>query len=115
MEIKTHSINNIQTAEIKSDEVIISNLDNALELIGNIYYQGFDRLILHEKNITSKFFDLKTKLAGEILQKFIQYQLDLVIVGDFDKYQSKSLADFIYESNQGKKVNFVKSIEHMTT
>jgi len=115
MEIKTHTINNIQTAEIKSDEIIISNLDDALELIGNIYYQGFDRLILHKKNITSEFFDLKTKLAGEILQKFTQYQLALVIIGDFDTYQSMSLTDFIYESNQGKQVNFVKSIEHLTT
>jgi len=115
MEIKKRIINNKEVAEIIADEIIINNLEDALDLIGNVYYQGFDTLILHEKNITPEFFDLKTKLAGDILQKFTQYHLALVIVGDFDKYQSKSLADFIYESNQGRQVNFVKTLENLSS
>ncbi|HLS37318.1 MAG TPA: DUF4180 domain-containing protein [Sphingobacterium bovisgrunnientis] len=115
MEIKTRIINNKQVAEIIADEVIINNLEDALDLIGNVYYQGFDTLILHEKNITPKFFDLKTKLAGDVLQKFTQYQLALIIIGDFEKYQSKSLNDFIYESNQGKQVNFVKTLDNLSS
>lgn len=110
MEIKTHNIKQLHTAEIITDQIIIQEMDDALELLGNIYYQGFDKLILHEKNITPRFFDLKTKLAGEILQKFTQYKLQLVIVGDFEKYKSNSLADFIYESNKGNQINFVKNI-----
>jgi hypothetical protein len=46
-------------------------------------------------------------MAGEILQKFSNYRVKLAIVGDFSKYSSKSLADFIYESNKGKHINFV--------
>jgi hypothetical protein len=115
MEIKTRIINKKKVAEIISDEIILRNLEEALELIGNVYYQGFDRLILHEKNVTTEFFDLKTKLAGDVLQKFTQYQLGLVIIGDFEKYQSKSLNDFIYESNQGKQVNFIKTFGNITS
>jgi hypothetical protein len=115
MEIKTRIINNKQVAEIIADEVIIHNLEDALDLIGNVYYQGFDTLILHEKNITHAFFDLKTKLAGDVLQKFTQYQLRLVIIGDFGKYQSKSLNDFIYESNMGKQVNFVNTLDNLSS
>src|SRR5690606_317451 len=115
MEIKTRIINNKQVAEIIADEVIINNLEDALDLIGNVYYQGFDTLILHEKNITPKFFDLQTKLAGDVLQKFTHYQLALIIIGDFEKYQSKSLNDFIYESNQGKQVNFVKTLDNLSS
>ena len=115
MEIKKRIINNNEVAEIIADEVIIHNLEDALDLIGNVYYQGFDTLILHEKNITPKFFDLKTKLAGEVLQKFTQYQLALVIIGDFGKYQSKSLNDFIYESNMSKQVNFVKTLDNLSS
>lgn len=115
MEIKTQIINNEKVAEIISDEIILRNLEDALEIIGNVYYQGFNRLILHEKNVTTEFFDLKTKLAGDILQKFTQYQLGLVIIGDLEKYQSKSLNDFIYESNQGKQVNFIKTLENITS
>ena len=113
MEIKTHQANNIQIAELISDVMLINNEEDSLDLLGNLYYQGFDKMILHQKNITPNFFDLKNKMAGEILQKFSNYRMSLLIIGDFSELiqQSKSLNDFIYESNKGKQVNFVDSIE----
>lgn len=110
MQIKTHEINNIKIAEIISDEILIQTAEDGLDLLGNIYYDGFEKLILHQKNISPEFFDLKNGLAGEILQKFSNYRIPLVIVGDFSEFNSKSLNDFIYESNQGKQVNFLNSV-----
>ena len=46
-------------------------------------------------------------LAGEILQKYVNYGGKLAIYGDFSRYTSKPLKDFIYESNKGKDVFFV--------
>ena len=111
MEIKRHTINSINIAEAVSDNLIIQSAQDALDLLGNAYYQGFDRIIVHEKNITPDFFDLKTKLAGEILQKFSNYRVRLAIVGDFSKYQSKSIRDFIFESNKTRHINFVDTTE----
>jgi hypothetical protein len=54
---------------------------------------------------------LRTGKAGEILQKFSNYRVQLAIVGDYSKYNSKSLTDFIYESNKGRNINFVNSME----
>jgi hypothetical protein len=34
----------------------------------------------------------------------------LAIVGDFSIFSSKSLQDFIYESNKGKQINFSDSV-----
>ncbi|MFJ1440534.1 DUF4180 domain-containing protein [Capnocytophaga canimorsus] len=110
MEIKTHHKNSSKIAEILSEKVILTSVDDALDLIGNLSYQGFSQIIIHEKNISTDFFDLKTKIAGDILQKFTQYQMPLIIVGDFSKYESKSLNDFIFESNKGKQINFITSI-----
>jgi len=93
----------------------LSTVDDGVDLLGNLYYQGFDRVVLHEKNITPTFFDLKTKLAGEILQKFVQYNMPLSIIGDFSKFESKALHDFIYESNKGKHINFINSIDMLLT
>lgn len=109
MKVETHIVNEIKIAEIISDKIILKNIEDGLNLLGNLYYQGFDKIILHEKNIIPDFFDLKTKIAGGILQKFTQYQMPLVIVGDFTKYTSKSLKDFIFESNKGRQINFVNS------
>lgn len=110
MQIETHHINDLKAAEIIADDVILKNIEDGLDLLGNLYYQGFDKIIIHEKNIIPEFFDLKTRLAGDILQKFAQYQMPLVIVGDFVKFNSKSLNDFIFESNKGKQINFVSHL-----
>ena len=50
-------------------------------------------------------------MAGEILQKFINYGGKIAIYGDFSHYTSKPLKDFIFESNKGKDVFFVATKE----
>lgn len=111
MKIETHTLNNIKIAIISSDKELIRTVEDGLDLIGNLSYQGYDKVIIHEENIIPDFFELKNKLAGEILQKFVQYRLRLTIVGEFTKLQSKSLHDFIFESNKGSQVNFVATID----
>lgn len=109
MKIKTHDINETKIAELISEDTLINNIEEGLDLLGNLYYQDFEKIIIYDKNITPDFFDLKSGIAGEILQKFSNYRVRLAIVGDFSKYTSKSVNDFIYESNKGKQINFVSS------
>ena len=109
MIIETHDINETKIAEVISEENIINKVEDGLDLLGNLYYQGFDKIVIHEKNITPDFFDLKSGIAGEILQKFSTYRIRLAIVGDFSKYPGKSLNDFIFESNKGRHINFVST------
>ena len=115
MKIESHDIKSVRIAEIITDEVVLKNLEDGLDLLGNVYYQGYDGMILYQANIAPDFFDLKTRIAGEILQKFSQYQMRLAIVGDFSTIKSRSLTDFIYESNQGRHVNFVATTAEALT
>ncbi len=108
MEIIEQMEGNIKTALLVSDKLIINSTDDAIDLLGNIYYQGFHKIILHEKNITPLFFDLKTQIAGDILQKFSNYRVQLTIKGTFSKYTSNSLQQFISESNKGNLINFIQ-------
>ena len=110
MRIETHRIGQAKVAEIQAEGLVLTSVEDGLSLLGDLYYQGFDKIILHEENIVPEFFDLKTKLAGEVLQKFVQYRMPLAVVGDFSKYTSKSLRDFIYECNKGRQVNFVQEL-----
>ena len=110
MRIETHRIGQAKVAEIQAEGLVLTSVEDGLSLLGDLYYQGFDKIILHEENIVPEFFDLKTKLAGEVLQKFVQYRMLLAVVGDFSKYTSKSLRDFIYECDQGRQVNFVQEL-----
>jgi len=110
MKINIIKINGIDVAEIISEEIVISDNQDALDLIANCFYNsGSNKIIIYEKNLTPDFFDLKTGIAGEILQKFSNYNSRLIIVGDFSKYTSKSLKDFIYESNKQKNILFLNS------
>ena len=110
MKVETHTINNIKIAEVVSEDVLIASAEDGLDLLGSIYYQGFDRVIIQEKNITPDFFDLKNGIAGEILQKFSNYRIRLAIVGDFSPYTSKSIKDFMRESNRTRHINFLNTI-----
>ena len=110
-EDKKHQINSKKIAEIIADSIVIQDVKDSLDLIGNVYYQGYDFLILREEHLSPEFFQLKTKLAGEILQKFTNYQMHLSIIGDFSQYKSRSLKAFIRESNKGKQVFFGRSVQ----
>jgi len=95
-------------AVINSSEVLITDVQSALDLMAIVQYEtGCDRIILKKSAICEDFFHLSTKLAGEILQKFINYNKKMAIVGDFSIYTSQSLKDFIYESNKGKDIFFL--------
>lgn len=111
MNIKIHEINEQQIAEIEAEGVIITSGQDALDIMANLSSQEAKGIIIHEYNLPQDFFVLYTGLAGEILQKFSQYLKKSAIVGDFEKYESKSLQAFIGESNRGNQVFFGKSLE----
>ncbi len=97
-------------AVIKSDETIIKDVTSAVDLIMNIKSEtGCHKIAINKAAITEDFFILSTGLAGEILQKFVNYGIKFAIYGDFSQYTSKPLKDFIYESNKGKDVFFIKN------
>ena len=107
MDINLISINDFYIAEIISDIIEINSAQDALDILANCAYQDARRIVMYQENITNSFFDLKTTLAGDILQKFSNYNVKLAIVGDFSKYSSNSLRDFIYESNKAGRISFV--------
>jgi hypothetical protein len=109
MNITTIKKNNTEIAVIQSNEVLVTDVRSALDFIATIGYKtGCNHVILNKSAISEDFFDLKTRLAGEILQKFTNYRVKIAIIGNFSVYTSKSLKDFIYESNKGNAIFFVQ-------
>lgn len=99
-------------AIIESTEILINNAQDALDLMATINHSyECHKMLINESIINESFFDLKTGLAGEILQKYTNYNVKLAIVGDFQKYSSKSLHDFIFESNKGRQFFFLSDQE----
>ena len=112
MNLSTTTKNNISVAIIQSDTQIITDVRSALDLIMSVKYEtNCTNMVVNKDAITESFFILSTCLAGEILQKFINYGIRIAIYGDFSKYTSKPLKDFIYESNNGKDIFFQPNLE----
>lgn len=108
MKINIIKKNNIKIAVVNSSQILITDVQSTLDFIATVGFEtGCNRIILNKSAICNDFFDLSTRLAGEILQKFINYNIKIAIVGDFSVYTSKSLKDFIYESNKGKDIFFL--------
>ena len=109
MQITFVKENNTEIAVVHSSEILVTDVQSALDLMATVKNEtDSNRLVLNKSAICEDFFHLSTRIAGEILQKFINYHVKLAIIGDFSVYDSKSLKDFIYESNKGKDIFFVQ-------
>lgn len=113
MNIEHVTAHGIDIAVISSHDKLIVDRQSALDLIMTAKFEtGAARIVMDKQAICEDFFILSTGLAGEILQTFINYHIKLAIFGDFSRYTSKPLRDFIYESNHGKDFFFVSSKEN---
>lgn len=111
MEIIFHTSPENCYAEIISDTPIIFETQDALDLMADCRYQGAEGMIIRREHLTEDFFDLSSGFAGDILQKISNYRFRLAIIGDFSNIRSRSLRDFIYESNNHHQVMFLSSLE----
>lgn len=105
----------IAVIEPEQQEILVDTPQSALDLAMMVSYEyQVQNFILPKSCITEPFFNLSTGLAGEILQKYMNYGVKMAIVGDFTGYTSKPLHDFIYESNNGTSFFFVPTEEEAT-
>ena len=112
MKIEKIIYKNTEIAHIMYDEPIITDAQSAIDLMMTANYEaGTKNIAISKDLIVNKFFILSSGLTGEILQKFINYKFRIVIYGDYSKYTSKPLKDFIYECNSGRDVFFTENLQ----
>jgi hypothetical protein len=112
MDVTINKDGSMNVAIINSSEILISDTDDALDLMVTIRNEyNCDTMIINKSAITERFFDLKTGIAGEILLKFSNYHFKVAIIGDFEIYTSNSMRGFIRESNKGNQFFFLPSEE----
>lgn len=112
MKIECLKNREMDVAVVSSDEKVIVDVQSALDLVMTVKYEtGVSRIVLDKNLVCEDFFILSTGVAGEILQKFINYRVKAAIYGDYSRYTSKPLRDFIYESNNGHDFFFVSTKE----
>ncbi|MBP7961342.1 MAG: DUF4180 domain-containing protein [Caldilineaceae bacterium] len=111
MELNIIDANGHPIAEVIADRVVVEARRDALDFLGDVYYQGSSCVILKKGHLPADFYDLRTGLAGEILGMAANYHMKLAVIGDFSQIESKSFAAFVVECNRGNAVFFVSDRE----
>lgn len=90
---------------LASPHEVIATTQDFLDLIAWAGERGTNQVLLAESQFPPAFYDLSTRLAGEILQKLSNYCVRLAIVGTFS-HTSERFKEFRRESNKGRHVHF---------
>jgi hypothetical protein len=92
----------------------IAGAQDALDVIGAAY-AGAEVVVLPVSRLDPRFFELSTGVAGEIMQKFVNYRVRLAIEGDISTYARSSAAfrDLVTESNRGRQIWFIRDLDEL--
>ena len=116
MELEKTQRNDCVIAVAQGQEMVVTDAQSALDLLMEVKYTlGTKNIAIAKEQICRDFFILSSGLAGEILQKYVNYGGRIAIYGDFSAFTSKPLHDFIYESNKGHDVFFVPTPDEALT
>jgi hypothetical protein len=90
----------------------VATMQDALDLIGAAFL-GAEVVAVPATRLDERFFSLGTRFAGEVMQKFVNYRLRLVVIGDISRHlaASSALRALVHESNGADHVWFVPDLD----
>ncbi|GGO63478.1 DUF4180 domain-containing protein [Nonomuraea cavernae] len=88
---------------------------DALDLIGEAGHQGARWVAIPAGRLHDDFYRLRTRVAGDLVQKFANYRIGVAIVGDISRHTAASTAlqDWVRESNRGAQIWFVDDLDEL--
>ncbi|MBN9388055.1 MAG: DUF4180 domain-containing protein [Chloroflexi bacterium] len=91
----------------------IKSESDAADLMGEMLGSGAEWIVIPVVRLTEDFFELKTGVAGHLVQKFVTYKRKLAVLGDVSQFTStsRSFRDFVYETNKGQQIWFLPDME----
>lgn len=88
---------------------MMRHIDDARLVIQQCFGRGVDRALLYADNLTPGFFDLSTREAGEVLQKFRNYGIRVAVVSSPEARASTRFGEMAAEEHRGPWVRFCEN------
>jgi hypothetical protein len=109
---RTTDRHGVRTVVCAPDGPALRSDRDVTDLIGHALADGAELVAIPARRLGDGFFTLRTGVAGQVVQKFVNYGLRLAIVGDICAYleRSSALRDYVAESNRGHHVWFVPDL-----
>jgi hypothetical protein len=113
MSAEPEVIAGLRVLALPAEGPIIAGERDATDLIGEAFSGQAGLVAIPLARLSPDFLALSTRLAGDVLQKFVTYGLRVAILGDVSRAveASDSLRDFVRESNRGQWVWFLNDLE----
>ena len=108
---KIIAINGKKYIECASAEKPIRTEQNALDLISACFENDTNFLLIQAQALADDFFQLRTGLAGSVLQKFINYKIKVAVVMTDQQRVKGKFKEFITEANKGNSVRVFSNKE----
>lgn len=93
-----------------SAESRLQTEQDALQLISACFENDAELLMLHLDVLSDEFFRLRTGLAGEVLQKLINYHIKLAVVLPDEQRMLGRFRELVAEANQGSEFRVFSDI-----
>jgi len=112
---KFHELHGERILECIADGAKLRTYSDAVELVGRTFEDRATTVVIPIECLDDDFFRLNTRIAGELIQKFVQYRRRVAIIGDISRHlaESSALRAFVNESNRGSEVWFLASLEEL--
>lgn len=101
MNYQIREIENKKYIELISTADPLSTENSALELIALCWEHDAHLLMVHYSALSEDFFKLKSKVAGNIIQKFINYNIKTVAVIPVEIMEKGRFKEMALETNKG--------------
>ena len=98
----------MKIVELPPTGPLLSSEADATDIIGQVYGEAADWVVIPVARMAPEFWQLRTRLAGLFIQKLLNYRLHPAFVGDLSTQiaASDALRDYVRECNRGKEVRF---------
>jgi uncharacterized protein DUF4180 len=105
----------VKVLSFPADGPTLATDRDAVDLIAETFDHHPDIVVVPAGRFDDGFFTLSTRVAGEIVQKFVNYQVRLAIIGDISRHleASSALRDYVRETNRGRQVWFVADLDEL--
>lgn len=111
MNYQIREIENKKYIELISAAEPLGEENDALDLVALCWEHGINALMIHYTALSEDFFKLKTKLAGNIIQKFINYGIKAAAIIPQETIQKGRFKEMAMETNKGNHFRLYESIE----
>lgn len=92
--------------------MIINSQKDAILFVENGY--ATKKILVHQSNLAPEFFDLSSGLAGEVLQKIVNYGIKTAFVVDLKTIKSEPFKQLATETKGMDEYRFFESEEDAT-